>query len=321
MSIGQPLQHSVFGPGRARIAHRLIVLCALVAPACGGAEQPAEAVCAADSDCPFGQICSRSQCVDGCRENGDCGLHTPCIEGACVAATGACSSDFYCDFGERCDLETSRCVAHPAREVLCTEWHMRPRFDASDCPSEADCVGADSETAGWCALCGAAAECRQYETTQTCTSDADCGDYRGGFCYQRPCNGDGVCEEEGLGTCGALFTPRGSPAAQNYSACEKGVCAVAGCEYRDCHAAARQCPRGYSCFDVIDPDALPSCATDSECPEGSTCRTVNEQDGSRFCTCLDDSDCPADTTCRSGACVLYSRCDPELGLTCADVQP
>ena len=100
-----------------------------------GSCQATEGVCAQNSDCPSGQLCSRDtyRCIPSdapqtCEDLGDCFAGERCIEGICtpedqICAAGdcpmSCGADSDCERGEIC--EGGRCEAGCTSDQECPD--------------------------------------------------------------------------------------------------------------------------------------------------------------------------------------------------------
>lgn len=293
---------------------RTLALAALLLAACP-APQSAVPQCSHDEDCPFGTVCISSQCVEGCVENGDCGLAHPCIEGRCETSAGACNADFFCAFGELCDLDRQRCVSHRASDVLCRACHVRYCFGPEDCPVGVRCDQPEAGELGQCRMCDDGS-CRQFAAGGSCSRDSDCGE-PGAFCYKQPCSDDEGCAAGSK--CSHAFAPNGTRPAENYGACDLGQCIRAFCSAPGCDRETDLCPRGFSCFTLLGGQ---SCDDDGDCPLGRSCVPFNNEalEGG-VCGCSSDAQCSEGERCDNGVCFAGTACEPTTGLTCEEMRP
>lgn len=230
---------------------------------------------------------------DSC-ELGDCGPNLLCIERTCVPA---------CRFDSDCESDHSECqdVLRPNGQAL-----KGIRFCTANCDlaePEAPSAGLDAcAEEQTCILTSTGSVCSNDvgagKQGEVCESQADCT--VGFTCHNQECKqwckldapdcGVGLnCEEASVG----------NSATENL-----GVCG-GGCE--------ATIPAGDEC--LIAPDC--------GCPEGETCRAM--EDGKRACTpqgtaldqsgCDDNGDCGAGLACIGALCRPY--CDP-ASATCSD---
>lgn len=275
--------------------------------------------CATDLDCTLGQICdaSRSQCVAGCRSNGDCPMTscrcgdvactctgtTPAERAAC--AVGVCDPNFcadntFCAYGQQCGVVPD--AGNPLAQCYSD-------FDINDRPYCARCTnGGGTDTCG--------------NGPNFCITDTRLGTtYCGADCSMGQ-------------TCPRGYGCRDIRVVLTRWQCSASV-ACPGDPTLPCSTDA-DCKLGGSC--LLTPGlATGYCAGQCRIKEGSTFG---------FCSCQVDSDCAAES-CSQGACTITRRpcvsddqcktircvdfggvggcligqnCTPANGLTCNEVQ-
>jgi hypothetical protein len=279
--------------------------------------------CTTDLQCPLGKICdfNHSQCVDGCRSNGDCpGDACRCADAPCnctgqtpaelmACAAGVCdpffcSDNTFCQFGQKCGIPPGGADAGITRNECYND------FDIDNRPYCARCANG-----GGIATCGFGAN---FCIIDTRTNSTYCG---------VDCSHGEQC-------------PRGY-----------------GCRDIRVVYTRWECGPGIAC----PGDTSLSCATDMDCKRGATCLIQPgfstgfcqgqcvQREGSQFgfCSCQVDEDCAQDqcdqasgyctitkqrcvneTDCHtihcvdfngSGGCVIGQNCTPSNGLTCVEV--
>lgn len=242
--------------------------------------------CLMDSHCPFGFFCQGSQCLPGCRDDGDCPMGDPCINGTCDPTPGACSGNGYCEYGEICQNHV--CRPHAEAAQLCQRCDPTDTFGS-------DCTGS-------CLIDSS------IDPTP-CDADSDCA---AGYCVKLPCISDDQCMFE-FETCagGGFLTP---------GACS-GYCGDFFCGSSSCDDATDPCPRGYGCYTLVSVSDVSCTRGGGECPSSSSCSAdaSGENQVSGYCACGPDVGCPAGTDCVDGGCVTGTTCGPQDGLLCADV--
>jgi hypothetical protein len=224
-----------------------------------------------------------------------------CVEGECIANTN-------CEPGDMCNATTSSCVegvqclrdGHCDVGAICEGASCEAGCrDDADCALDLGCIGAS--LGGGVGVCGVA-----------CTDASLCA--FGELCVAGECVVDprGVCEP-----CSA--------SCEAPDSCRIDVTGFSFCAI-DCFGG-QECPRGFSCQDiVIVPPSAPfctlpetcesgacsrntatSCVVDEDCPEGPPGGDCSIQNGGRFGNCALDADtaCRADGDCAAGdTCVL-----------------
>jgi hypothetical protein len=275
--------------------------------------------CTSDLHCPLGEVCdtARSQCVTGCRSNGDCpGTSCRCGETACACTgttpeelarcpVGVCDSQFcadpsFCRFGEQCgvppDAGTARAQCYSDFDINLRPYCARCTSGGGveTCGTGANFCIIDTRTAS--TYCGA--DCSEG---QACPRGYSCRDIRIVFTRWQcsvtqpcpadpslPCATDAECRRGGQ-----CLKPAGSPT---------GFCA-GRCRIREGSSF------GYC-----------SCQVDSDCPLESC--SMGE------CT-ITRRKCVTDDQCRTircvdfdgvGGCFIGQNCTPTNGLTCVEVQ-
>jgi hypothetical protein len=254
----------------------------------------AQRQCVLDSQCPFGSICQASQCVGGCRDDGDCGLGIPCLDGQCDATPGACSNNSFCQFGQTCNA-ANRCVDHPARSQLCSN-QCGPEFlFDGDCGND-ECL-IDNSVA-----------------PTTCTNDSQCAR---GSCSPARCQSSSDCP--GGGNCNTFL-----------GECSTSICQGFFCGATGCDDTTNPCPRGYVCnqLQIVSGVQCTIGGPSSQCGGNSACVGGGENGNVGFCSCDSDDDCVSfqfpDATCVNpgpgGACIIGTTCGPQDGLLCEDLR-
>lgn len=245
----------------------------------------AQVSCLMDSHCPFGFFCQGSQCLPGCRDDGDCPMGDPCINGTCDPTPGACNGNGFCEYGEICQNHV--CRPHAESAQLCQR--CDPTALVSDCT-------------GSCLIDSSV-------DPSPCDADSDCA---AGYCVKLPCATDDQCMF-GFETCegGGFLTP---------GACS-GYCGDFFCGSSSCDDATDPCPRGYSCYTLVSVSDISCTRGGGECPSSSSCSAdaPGENQVSGYCACGPDVGCPGLTECVDGGCVTGTTCGPQDGLLCADV--
>ncbi|MCB9669635.1 MAG: hypothetical protein H6734_09220 [Alphaproteobacteria bacterium] len=83
------------------------MIAALLLLACGSAPSAGD-VCTAERPCGWGQTCVAGSCVDtACATSAQCPIETFCLEGRCV---DGCRQESDCGPGRTCDLLLQECV-------------------------------------------------------------------------------------------------------------------------------------------------------------------------------------------------------------------
>jgi hypothetical protein len=297
--------------------------------------------CGFDVHCPPGTVCDAAsrQCVNGCRDVGDCPLYQVCDRtgrapgelGACVA--GVCGDDTFCPFGQECSgrmcvpaqsgdhcapCGQGRSCGEPSSFCLVNSAHDPndpstgdPNFCGVECTTDPDVCPSGYECGGVVLL-----------TQDQCTSDAECGgggrqcaigegDLRG-FCT---CVADADCRFERIPpSCQRSCSGLGVVPCEQNSDCLSNRC-VGTCagtsgtrcaQDADC-PAVEICQRGRCLTDGV---TRCSSAEDCLCQAGSCINTGRP--------CTRGADC--NPPCRDGGCYLGDACAPAEGLTCVDVR-
>jgi hypothetical protein len=240
--------------------------------------------CTRDSQCGFGAVCDNQRCAPGCRVHGDCPLGQPCLDGQCDATPGACADQTFCAYGQLCDEGTRRCVDHAERAMLCQACNPGGGCGADSCIIDTTIAPTPCDDDSDCPR----GECR----AATCLSDADCF--------------GGTCEGN------FLFVP---------GTCSNSTCQGGFCGSREC-SEDNPCPRGYDCNElgVVTEQRCTVGSGTAECGEGRGCSPSGENQEVGFCSCASDGDCPGGTSCvnpgPTGRCIIGTICAPANGLVC-----
>ena len=275
--------------------------------------------CGIDTHCAFGEVCVDSNCVSGCREDGDCGPLALCRRtdnntsalGGCVA--GVCDVNQDCPFGERCvggqcfvSPNQSHCADCtdrdcPFEEDFCL---VNPRFEAGR-PTLGTAFFCGVECTGDPDICpsGYACDTVILLTSFRCLRGESCGSGR--TCVLEEGANEGFC------TCA---TTADCPNDTRSARCILGFC---------------EWPRGQLCSAARDCQPLPLCgrygpgAADvcflggEACTEGRECQCFEGACLNSNRPCTTASDCMQ--TCENGGCRVGEACKPRDGLTCPDV--
>ncbi|MFP4596972.1 MAG: Ig domain-containing protein [Persicimonas sp.] len=164
---------------------------------------------------------------------------------------------------------------------------------AGSCSDDSDCQGDRVCQSGAC-LNPDEIDAGDPDGAQTCTSDEDCPQ-------------SGACEEaDGMCVASSCVIPDGASEGQ----CEEMPCEL-GCagfeEQAGCSCSPKSCTDadkcdGYACID----GECGECASDSDCPGGSSCASNG------MCVepepCSSDRDCPASQQCQDELCVDRPGC-------------
>lgn len=283
--------------------------------------------CGDDGDCPLGQVCFNNQCVSGngvCADNTFCGYGELCSTNT---APGTCREDHrgpYCNGctfrtdanPEPCDHPRNFCLINNFETGSFTNFCGVDCSLGQPCPNGYNCGGVVILTDD---VCVSQAQCRcdpQTITfaTATCTIAAACDDPDNEFCR---IDSEPACNHGQSGGPAACFVRRG----ERFGSC---LCATD----EDC-AGGGSCVGGQCCGRVVRTDrdcvsgenrisGFCTCATDSDCPR-DVC------DGSRGACAISglpcepgQNDCGA-IPCVDGGCVIGANCAPEQGLSCSIV--
>jgi hypothetical protein len=293
--------------------------------------QTGQCYCRTNEGCPSGQYCNTlGFCQDkaGCEKNADClaaNQFCDTTTGSCLDK-GRCSVDLHCALGKVCDTAKGTCI--------------------DGCHTSGDCPGSSCR-------CGARS-CVCSGTTQAELSKCAVGVCDPNFCSDKSfCQFGELCgvpPDAGAGTlaqCYSDFDPVRRPYCSNCSGgagletCGQGANFCLTDTYHpgnfycgaDC-SGGEQCPRGYTCNDIIvfysrlqctsnaqcPPDPSLPCTSDTDCKRGGTCIKatgqttgacgghcrVREGAATGFCTCQVDSDCPQEA-CSGGECSISRR--------------
>lgn len=247
--------------------------CDITSGLCIGADQ-----CAIDLHCPFGNVCDAAltECVRGCREEGDCALGFACIGagrdrlGQC--AMGICRGNDLCKIQEICDLSSGECIFDD-RGPYCGA--CQNLWSDDECGGGANyCLVDTGDPSGRSYYCGV--DCSQG---QACPFGYECHD--------------------------VIILPRSAPLCR-VEKCLAGSCSTGGASCtvdQDCLLGppGGDCPRARigNCLD----DQTRSCGGDDDCcdqpPCGEGLCVVQECRGGEgdvlgHCTCTRDMDCPID---------------------------
>lgn len=212
-------------------------------------------LCAKDSECPVGKICSdvTHTCANGCVEDGQCQNGMVCAAGRCVppcTGDGDCTAPATCAAGGKCKVPGA-CEA------------------ATDCPAPA--TYCSRETGGCVPGCQIDADCKN--AGQRCD---------GGACIDKGCLHNFECAfgkvcDQASGQCVAF--PTSEP---HCATCDADAETNAGCP------APNQCvrfqdqdsmPRGDFCIVPCKDDPI------DRCPSGWQCTAVEDENGAEqfFC--------------------------------------
>jgi len=258
----------------------------------GYADEGCAGSCAADDDCPAGQLCQAGTCAAAlaCASGLDCPAGQACLAGVCRPQGGcgielcngldddcdglvdegcpACRADTDCAAGERCEVATGRC------EPAC-----QPEPEVCD-GVDNDCDGLIDEG---CAACANDLDCAAGQlcldglcvAPPGCASDADCP--AGLVCLAGQCarpledlDGDGYAPPEDCDDSDASVHP----------------------------GALEQCDGLDNDCDGLTDEGCPApCASDADCAAGMICH-----EGVCVTPCRSDADCPAGQVCVGGVC-------------------
>ena len=243
----------------------------------------AQGSCAADIQCPIGQVCSHSasgggSCVAGCVQDGDCPLaditgpgqvhyaQQACLNGVC--SPGGCNFTSSCPFGQSCNQNQCQSACSQAT----------PYCQSCDPTQQNACSGAnslcmvDSRNASSCSGPGAGCLffCGIDCTNTPCPSGYSCQD----VIFLQPGNGGGPDTACNCGQSCADGTP---------CLCQEG--ATSG--FCPCHVA-------------------------SDCPQNGCTLGACQLSGS---SCNSNADCNS-PTCTQGNCVSAKTCGPDKQFNC-----
>jgi hypothetical protein len=261
-----------------------------------------EGTCTTKFQCPIGQICTDSECVDGCEDHGDCPFKQPCIQGECVQ--GVCEDESFCDFLELCEdgscmdaTQAPYCKPCKKTNLLVCGDRLNPclvypyRDDPYDLayPYFRNDDGSSNYCGTNCSQdqpCPNGFECRPIVTikpaTDFCQTDADCP---GGL----PCLKSAE-EDEGYCPCHDVKNRCAENFCLGGDICQDGKCVLGSSE-----------------------DAPVPCTQDSDC---NLCMLTKEH-------CLIDGDCreipcvvDPESGVDYGSCVVTMACGLMEGLHC-----
>lgn len=299
----------------------------------------ARTACGYDVHCPAGTVCDASakQCVNGCRDSGDCPIAQVCDRtgqpanaalGACIA--GICEDDSYCPFGQNCVGRSCVAATHPD---LCAECGGGTSCSdpTSFCliNSSHDPANPSTGAANFCgvsctdtpSICPSGYDCGGVVllTDDQCTDDAQCGSNRRcsigegdlrGFCT---CNADADCAIETFsGVCQKSCGGFGLLPCERDSDCLSRNCAAT------CFGNGQSCTTNAECPDIPICNQG-SCVTEvgRSCSTATDCLCVSGSCVNTGLACSTGADC--NPPCRNGGCYLGAACAPEEGLSCVDV--
>ena len=244
---------------------------------CDASHECVDDPCMADADCPDAQYCrnpgAEGECVDGCRDGGECPLagsgHDQACDTAadpheCVPLIPCCADDGSC-------TATVSCEGTPSAAALSCDGLACDRF----CPGgDADCDAASQ----FCNDDGICQDGCQEGVDEACPPDEVCNDKH--ECEPRPCDEDNPCPD------GHYCDDDGT--------CHQGEC-----------GDDAQCEGDDQCIDNVCQG--PDCdEVDNPCPDGQFCNAGgNCQDD-----CQDDADCdPGEFCSDEGPCAVGCRDD------------
>ncbi|RLB56271.1 MAG: hypothetical protein DRI34_09350 [Deltaproteobacteria bacterium] len=257
--------------------------------------------CAANADCPEGQVCIEGQCLEDnieCRSDSDCLPHEVCQQGLCVVV---CQPS-----PETCDGIDNDCdglVDENCQELPCTS-------DA-DCPAGEYC---DAVSATCQPLCA-------------CASDADCP--LGFICVDCLClddscpdddnDGYGVCQGDCDDADAAVFPGAAEECNGRDDDCDGVI--DEGCS-GDC-TSDQDCAAGQICWEGV---CLQPCRSDSECASGQVCMNglcqadlCDDEDADGFTTCdgdCDDTDAAVNPAANEECDGVDNDCDGQVDEGC-----
>lgn len=231
--------------------------------------------CTTDRQCPLGQICRQSACVDGCNYASDCQLTQCCVANQCQ--TCDCQNDDFCAFAEYCN--NSQCQSGYTQDTP----YCKPCDSSSlgdQCgdhmnwcliyPFESDAYANEytgSNPIEYCApdcsnneRCPSGFSCgplRIVDPSDKCQTDADCPN-------GAPCLGSAE-EDEAYCACNDITNP-----------CAPDMCILGECLYMKTPCTTSQdCPVSCEKYDGVDYGACTigkACGLDEgiKCPAPST---------------------------------------------------
>ena len=284
--------------------------------------------CSLDSQCGFRSICDKltTQCIPGCRDEGDCLLGETCVRSLGQAlgdcSSEVCGSDNLCAFGEVCSSDQQ--CALDQRGPYCLACSGGVQSD--DCGARGNFCLTDTINGGsFCAVdcsagesCPFGYECRAViiipPAAPFCDAESCVLDSQGsGACSLSgaPCLQDaqcaqgfpgGDCPRADVGNC---LLEQLRPCASNGDCSAGDSCLLQECRYRE-GAAFGHC----------------TCTRDTDCPR-DRCVDIRPDTQRGDCElsghdCFSDDDCTAIITCQNGGCFIGSNCAPAAGRTCRD---
>jgi len=228
-----------------------------------------EVACAADADCPAGNLCASGVCEDDCLD-GCCAAANAGRQAAVSCGGGECAGDATCPAGEMCWGGWCAAVGN------------------GNCVADMDCAAGEVCASGVCEVgCGGPGR----QMSGCCMSDADCA--TGEACVAN------LCEPAPTGCAADADCPTGEVCEPEGPSCGPAMTCVAGCRGdAECSSGVCNQPACLTCPCPGYCDIAPGgCSSNADCAAGQLCAG-----GSCAAVCNVDADCATVEICLNGIC-------------------
>ncbi|HIN85748.1 MAG TPA: hypothetical protein EYN06_04635 [Myxococcales bacterium] len=211
-------------------------------PLSGACAEPA--LCQADNDCEFGDICSQGECKQGCTGDGVCAEGKVCSAFHCkdkCSTDNPCPDDQICTEEGKCKIEGG-CLEAKECEAAETYCDLESHLCKPGCLQDFDCKASGKSCVDMKCVdkgCTANYVCA-FE--QVCNLESgQCEKAKGPHC-------EAGCDPQSESSCGG--TPNKCVSLQDKDGNDKGNFCFVACG----PDPANKCPQGYQCTPLQDQD-------------------------------------------------------------------